>query len=523
MLLSNQLEFIMEAHNGLSAGIVEETGFKGIWGSGLSISASLGVRDSNEASWTQVLDVLEFMSDRTSIPILLDGDTGYGNFNNARRLITKLEQRDIAGVCMEDKLFPKTNSFINSAGQPLADVEEFSLKIRACKDTQKDPDFCVIARVEAFIAGWPLEEALMRAHAYADAGADAVLIHSKLATDEQIQLFMKYWDGKVPVVIVPTKYYQVPTENFEKAGISLVIWANHLCRTSISAMQNTAKQIFNDRSLKEIEPHVVPVSEVFRLQRASELSQAEKIYLPDTAKGSKAIILAASKGNNLGTMTDDKPKCMIEVRGKSILGSMIENFQDLGVKKISVVTGYKKEVVQFQDVNLYENERFDETGELFSLATALDEIQGQSVIAYGDVLLQRHYLTGLLSSTEDIVLLIDANCPNKKTGRADLVKASQEYNLEHLNDQAYIREIGVNLEGDVHGEMVGVIKLSAKGAEVVKQAIQKLQKEAGWEKMALTDLVAWILKNTEQPVALQYVLGGWLDIDNFEDLSKAYN
>jgi phosphoenolpyruvate phosphomutase len=106
LLTSNQLEFIMEAHNALSAKIVEETGFKGIWASGMSMSVALGVRDNNEASWTQVLDVLEYMSDATTIPILLEGDTGYGNFNNARRLVKKLEQRDIAGVCIEDKLFP---------------------------------------------------------------------------------------------------------------------------------------------------------------------------------------------------------------------------------------------------------------------------------------------------------------------------------------------------------------------------------------------------------------------------------
>src|ERR1700720_3738440 len=121
IITSPNLEFIMEAHNGLSSKIVEEAGFKGIWASGLSISAALGVRDNNEASWTQVMDVLEFMSDATSIPILLDGDTGYGNFNNARRLVRKLEQRQIASVCIEDKLFPKTNSFIQGEAQPLAD------------------------------------------------------------------------------------------------------------------------------------------------------------------------------------------------------------------------------------------------------------------------------------------------------------------------------------------------------------------------------------------------------------------
>src|SRR6185369_1873427 len=120
MINGPEMAFLMEAHNGLSAKIAEEAGFKGLWGSGLSISAALGVRDNNEASWTQVLDVMEFMSDATTVPIMLDADTGYGNFNNVRRLVHKLEQRNVAAMCIEDKLFPKTNSFINGEGQPLA-------------------------------------------------------------------------------------------------------------------------------------------------------------------------------------------------------------------------------------------------------------------------------------------------------------------------------------------------------------------------------------------------------------------
>lgn len=270
----------MEAHNGLSAKIVEETGFKGIWASGLSISAAMGVRDSNEASWTQVLDVLEFMSDTTSIPILLDGDTGYGNFNNARRLVKKLEQRHIAGVCIEDKLFPKTNSFINGHTQPLADIDEFCGKIKAMKDAQKDEDFQVIARVEAFITGWGLKEALRRAEAYAQAGANAILIHSKKSDPTEIELFMKEWNGRVPVVIVPTKYYTVPTKRFDELGVSVVIWANHNLRASLDAMQNISRQIFHDQSLIHVESKVATVQEIFRLQDVEELQEAERQYLP---------------------------------------------------------------------------------------------------------------------------------------------------------------------------------------------------------------------------------------------------
>ncbi|MBT5064812.1 MAG: phosphoenolpyruvate mutase, partial [Proteobacteria bacterium] len=125
LLLSDNLEFILEAHNGISARIAEEAGFSGIWASGLALSAQYGVRDNNEASWTQVVDMVEFMVDACNIPILLDGDTGYGNFNNMRRLVRKLEQRGVSGVCIEDKLFPKTNSFISGEKQELANIDEF--------------------------------------------------------------------------------------------------------------------------------------------------------------------------------------------------------------------------------------------------------------------------------------------------------------------------------------------------------------------------------------------------------------
>src|SRR6202041_1281203 len=252
MLQSAGLEFLMEAHNGLSARIVREAGFKGIWASWLSISAQFGVRDNNEASWTQVVDVLEFMADASDLPILLDGDTGYGNFNNMRRLVRKLEQRGIAGVCIEDKQFPKTNSFLNAERQPLADIEEFVGKIAAGKDTQQDPTFCVVARVEALIAGWGMDEALRRAEAYRLAGADAILIHSKLSKPDEIVTFAKEWARRSPLVIVPTRYYSTPTEVFRQAGISTVIWANHLLRSAATAMQSVAKEIHDSETLVNV-------------------------------------------------------------------------------------------------------------------------------------------------------------------------------------------------------------------------------------------------------------------------------
>jgi phosphoenolpyruvate phosphomutase len=276
---SVSLSFLMEAHNGLSAKIAEEAGFSGIWASGLSISTAMGVRDNNELSWTQVLETVELMADATSIPILLDGDTGYGNFNNFRRLVRKLQQRGAAGVCIEDKLFPKTNSFVGER-QPLADIEEFCGKIRAGRDTVDGKELVIVARVEALISGLGMAEALRRAEAYHGAGADAILIHSKKRTADEIVTFGKEWAGRCPLVIVPTTYYDTPTELYERAGISLVIWANHNLRASINAMRTTSCRIMEDRSLIGVEHEIAALKDVFHIARNDELAEAEKKYLP---------------------------------------------------------------------------------------------------------------------------------------------------------------------------------------------------------------------------------------------------
>src|SRR5213078_1457319 len=211
------------------------------------------------------------MTETTAIPLLLDGDTGYGNFNNMRRLVRKLEQVGVAGVTIEDKQFPKTNSFLRSELQPLADVDEFCGKIKAGKDSQNDPDFVLVARVEALIAGWGLKEALTRAEAYHAAGADAILIHSRQSSPAEIFAFLDAWGARSPVLLVPTKYWRTPTTEFRARHASACIWANHLLRASIGAMQAAARQIHADQSLLTAEPSVAPLHEVFRLQGDEEL------------------------------------------------------------------------------------------------------------------------------------------------------------------------------------------------------------------------------------------------------------
>ncbi len=287
----------MEAHNGLSAKIVEEAGFAGIWGSGLSISAALGVRDCNEASWTQVLEVMEFMRDATQLPILLDGDSGHGNFNNVRRLVQKLEQRGINGVCIEDQVFPKRNSLIDGH-KTLVDPIEFAGKIKAGKDTQRTEDFCIVARLEGFIAGVGLPEVLRRAHLYADAGADALLVHSKRTDADEVLAFAAKWNRPTPLIVVPTTYYKTPTSAFRDAGFSAAIWANYNVRSAIAAMQATCRQIFEEQSVAGIVEKVAPLKEIFRLQNAGELVEAEMRYLPAEIDGQPTVTPKAN-GNGI--------------------------------------------------------------------------------------------------------------------------------------------------------------------------------------------------------------------------------
>ena len=519
MLQTPGLSFLMEAHNGLSAKIAEEAGFEGIWASSLSISAALGTRDNNEASWTQVLEVAEFMADATTVPILLDGDTGYGNFNSVRRLVAKLEQRGIAGVCVEDKLFPKTNSFLRSTAQPLADMEEFAGKIRAAKEAQHDDDFVVVARVEALIAGHGMEEALKRAEAYRRAGADGILIHSKERDAREILTFKREWGDRLPVVIVPTKYYTTPTEVFAEAGFSVVIWANHLMRSAITAMQGTARTICTSRTLVGVEDEVAPLAEVFRLQGESELEEAEKAYLPKGGPVARGIILAAGRGDELGELVRDRPKCMVPISGKAILDHILDAYRSSNVRDLVVVRGFAKDTVDVQGATFVDNDAYATTSELASLAAAESSIDGPCVISYGDVLFKRYVLEEMLETEGDVVVAVDSMpADSKDTGRqADWAICSEPHSRRTLLRNVRLQDVTTDAGAPgITGEWTGIVKTSADGSKLVRGVIDALpEQELGT--MTIPDLLRRLVEEGSE-VRVVYTRGGWLDVDTLGDV-----
>ena len=523
LLTGNELGFLMEAHNGLSAKVAEEAGFDGLWGSGLSISASMGVRDNNEMSWTQVLDLVEFMCDAVRVPLLLDGDTGYGNFNNMRRLVQKLETRGVAGVCIEDKLFPKTNSFIGE-GQPLAEIDEFCGKIKAGKDAQRDDDFCIVARVEALIAGWGMGEALQRAEAYRRAGADAILIHSKLSRPDEILGFMKEWGGRAPVVIVPTTYYSTPTQAFREAGVSVVIWANHLMRSALTAMQHTAQQIKEEESLLNVEDRIVAVKEVFRIQGASELEEAEKRYLPAREEAPRALVLAAGRGKELGVLTEDRPKAMVEIAGKPLLERMVETFNQIGIRDITVVRGYHKEAIRLPNVSYVDNDEHATTQEAYSLFKGLEGLSGSVLMAYGDVLFQKFIPMELFESDSAFCIAVDPSWEKgTNEGRyRDLVTCDRPFHWSEFHQRTSLVKMSSGTPADqVHGEWMGLLKMTADGAAQLRELFAGVSEDR-LRTMRMADVFDLLIANG-CPVEVVYVRGHWLDVDDLHDVVAASN
>ena len=515
-----ELGFLMEAHNGLSAKIAEEAGFDAIWASGLSMSAALGVRDNNEATWTQLLEVLEFMADATSIPILVDGDTGFGDFNTMRRVVRKLESRGVAGVCIEDKLFPKTNSFIRGESQPLADIDEFAGKIRAGQDAKTDEDFVIVARVEAFIAGWGLSEALRRAEAYHEAGADAILMHSSRSEPDEVLSFARQWDNRCPVILVPTKYYTTPTDVFRQHNIAAVIWANHLMRTCITAMRQTAKSIFDQQNLIEVEDRVCSVKEVFALQGADELLDAERMYLPGKEDSVQAIVLAFTRGEEMGTLTADRPKAMVPVGGKPILHSIVETFRRAGIKRVGVAVGYRGDSVHADGIEKLPCQSDGRRDDVLALRDCRDALSGETLICYGDVLFRKFIASSLADCNADFAIMVDTawRQSRNRDRLADYVVCDRDPASVGFYETIRLCEVTEDADADgVVGEWMGFLRLSKTGSEICRKLIDDWLAEDPSPKDA--DMAALLnrLVAAGHEIKVLTTAGHWIDCDSIAD------
>jgi phosphoenolpyruvate phosphomutase/phosphonopyruvate hydrolase len=277
---AGELAVVMAAHNPLSARLAEEAEFDGVWASGFELSAAYGVPDASLLSLTQHLDMTRAMIEQIGIPLIADLDTGYGNAINVLHVVGAYARAGAAAVVIEDKMFPKDTSLLAGGRQELVRTEEFMGKIEAARTACAGHDVLVIARTEALIADLGLDEALSRGKAYAEAGADLLLIHSKRKTPDEIVAFAERWSGALPLVIVPTAYPQLTEADVRRLGkIAIVIYANHAIRAAVAAMRETFAAIRRDGGIHHVDTRIAAVEDIFELQRVPAMKAAEKRYL----------------------------------------------------------------------------------------------------------------------------------------------------------------------------------------------------------------------------------------------------
>lgn len=252
------------ARDALTAKIVEQIGFDALWLSGFELSASRGLPDLGLLTMSDCLETAVQIRSATTLPVLVDCDTGFGDIKNFVRTIEQFGDAGIAGVCIEDKRFPKRNSFLGGK-QELEDASDFARRIATAKSRDTGQSIVLVARTEALIAGRGMKEALDRANRYADSGADAVLIHSKCPNATEIATFMEQWRQPTPVVVLPTTYGGWTVKEAATAGVSLMIYANHALRASIQATIEVLEKISLRGEAESVAPQLASMASIFEL------------------------------------------------------------------------------------------------------------------------------------------------------------------------------------------------------------------------------------------------------------------
>jgi len=268
----------MEAHNGLSGLLVEDTAYKNedgsftefdaIWLSSLTDSFAKGKPDTEAIDFTSRLQTVNEIIEVTTKPIIFDGDTG-GRIDQFPFMVRSLERLGVSAVIIEDKIGQKKNSLIEESTHHAQDeIEDFCEKIKAGLSSRVTNDFMVIARIESLILGKGMDDALKRARAYAEAGASGIMIHSKKTSAEEVIMFANVFKQQfpnMPLVAVPSTYNSIMWDDLQKAGFSIVIHANHLLRSAYPAMKKTALSILKDRKAGEAENSLISIPDFFRL------------------------------------------------------------------------------------------------------------------------------------------------------------------------------------------------------------------------------------------------------------------
>ena len=269
--LNKNLTKIVGCHNPLSAKLGEESGFDAVWFSGFEYSTSMCLPDANILTMSNHLSVISSITRSINIPLVADCDSGFGDANNVAHMVKEYEYAGVSALCIEDKLFPKINSFCD-VKQQLISIKEFCLKLISASEAKHSKEFMVIARLESFIAGHGVKDAVSRARAYVNAGADALLVHSKMSDTTEIEEFISHFDLSIPIIIIPTTYYKITVDEIHSLSpnIKAVIYANQGIRATIRTLKEVYTEILSCGSSASVEDHLASVKEAFVYQKMQE-------------------------------------------------------------------------------------------------------------------------------------------------------------------------------------------------------------------------------------------------------------
>lgn len=495
---------IVGAHNPLGARLAERAGFDGVWSSGLEVSASHGLPDADLLTMSEFLDVARSMAEAVAIPVIADCDAGYGNASNVMHMTRRYEAAGVAAIAIEDKRFPKMNSFIPGR-QELATLIEFAGKIAAAKSAQRGSDLMVIARVEALVAGWGLDEAMRRAEAYADAGADAVLIHAKGDSPDPVLEFLRNWRLPHPVVVVPTTYHTVTAQELAAAGAKMVIYANHGLRAMIAAVSETFAAILRDGRTTAVEERIAPLATVFDLQGMEALKQAEQRFLSRGGKRLRAVLQA---GEELPV---------------SAAGAAVEHqvgaLRRAGIDNITVVADQRTAHVRWADVTVVRDPEgpSPDAGDVVTHAST--DFDGHTVLARPDVLFDAEPVMRLTADEHDVTVLVDVSGTDAQTLGPSRTVALSETAVRGRRLRGTRSNVVTAFGSDrADGVFAGLALFSPAAFVALHKAVAR--RRSGGESVGLEDLLNDLIAE-EWAVHAVETASGWAEFRTEADARRA--
>ena len=550
LLEANNFVRCIEVHNGISALIANDTAieaadkrleFDALWISSFTDSAAKGYPDIEVVSYDSRIDTINQVLDVTTKPVIVDGDTG-GDVNHFEYLVKRLERLGVSAVVIEDKIFPKRNSLDASARQDLEDPEAFAIKIKRGKQMLMTGHFMIIARLESLIAGYGIKDALKRAELYLKAGADGIMIHTKDNNPAAVIQFAGEYNKicrqlgfRKPLVAVPTTYNMIRDDELRDNGFNIVIHANHMLRASYKAMEAVSKAILIHNRSFEADPSCATVSQIFDAVGFSDVKIKDREEMERLKSNIRAIIPAAGSHSALGELVADRPCCMIDINGRTILQRQIDALNKLKIRDVVVVRGYKKECVNLSNIKYYDNDTYEDGFILKSLFMAEPDFENGFIYINSDILFNEDIIQKLLTTRHDIVLVVDNSYSyhqhdvDKKLDMVVTKHRDDSYRKLNLWSENTVLRIGKLIDKDLaHYEFVGIAYFSKYGAEVLSKVYHDcLKYHAGkfheadfFRKSSFTDIIQEVIDRGFNVNILE-VHKGWMELHNQKDYKAA--